>query len=548
MDNLLEQVEHARRKLIRDAFFRRLVWWLAGALLVATVAIAAPKVVAIAGLPAWWAEACLIGGVSVAVVGAGVVTYLRRSDRHEAAAELDRRFDLRERVASSLSLPESEHASEMGQALIADAARSAQGIDIAERFPVRVGRQAWLPVLPAVAAVVLIALVGDRPQADATTPNPATAEAEQAKRALQKESEKLRKKIAESKDKEALKDATDLLKKVEKGIDEVALKDTADRKKAVVKLNDLAKSLEDRKQQLGGSKALRDELNKLKDLAKGPAKKAAEAMKEGDWKKALDEIEKLRKQMAEGKLPEDQQKKLAEQMGQIKEQLQKSLDKQEQAIEDLKKQIDEQKRKGNNAEAGELQRKLDQMQQNQQQRDKLQQLADQMSKAQQAMQQGDQQAAADAMKQMADQMQQMQQELEEMEMLDGALDQIEMAKQAMGCEACRGGDGMGMNPGNGQGQGKGMGMGEGQGSGPRPDEQNPTSMRDTRVRQKPGAGASTFSGFVDGPNIKGNVREALKQEPTADDVAPAEAMDDARLPRSRREHAREYFEKLREEL
>ncbi len=554
MDNLLEQVERARGKLLRDAYVSHLPWWLFGTLLAAAAAISAPKLVALTGLPELWATGWLLGAAVVALFGAGVTSYLSRANQLEAAAEIDRRFDLRERVASSLSLPESEHTSEIGQALINDAARSVQQIDVGQEFPLRVGRRAWLPVLPAVVAFVLIAVVADRQAAEAKPQNQPPA-AEQVKKSAEELRKKIAKKIKEAEQKEALKDATNLLKQVEKGVEEVTKKPDADRKKAVVKLNDIAKQLEDRRKQLGGSKALQNELNKLKNFGKGPAEKAAQAMKEGDWQKALDEIDKLRKQMTDGNLSKDQKQKLAEQLGKMKEQLQKAVDSQKQKEEELKKQIAEQQRKGNSAEAGKLQQKLEQMQQNQQQMQKLQELANQMAQAQQAMQQGDEQAAADAMNQMAEQMQQMQQEIEEMEMLADAMDQIEQAKQAMGCQQCQGGGcegcegmGMGQGMGKGEGEGKGQGMGQGQGSGPRPDEKNPTSMRDTRVRQKPGAGSSTFSGFVKGPNIKGDVRQSLKQELTADDIAPAEALDDAHMPRSRREHAQEYFEKLRQEL
>lgn len=553
MDNLLEQVQRARRKMIRNAFAARLGWWLFGALAVAAIAIAVPKVVAIADLPSRWAEGWLIGAVVVAFVGAGLVTYFRRSDQLAAAAEIDRRFGLRERVASSLSLPESEQSSEIGQALINDAARSVQKIDVDAEFPLRWNRRAWAPLAPAAIAFALMTFVGDRDEADATTQKPPAGNVEQIKKPIEELRKKIAKKIKQAEEKEELKDASDLLKQVNKGVDEVTKKADGDRKQATVKLNDLAKQLEDRKKELGGSKAIQNELNKMKKFGKGPAEKAAEAMQQGNWQKALDEIDKLKEQMAEGKLSKEQQKELAEQIGKMKEQLQSALDQQKQQMEDLKKQIAEQQRKGNNAEAGKLQQKLDQMQQQQQQMDKLQELANKMGQAQQAMQQGDQQAAAEAMSQLAEQMQQMQQEMEELEMLEGALEQIEMAKAAMGCQQCQGNgcqacQGMGMAQGWGKGDGMGQGMGEGQGAGPRPDEAHDTAMRDTKVKQNPGAGASTFSGFVKGPNIKGDVRQSLKQELTAEDAAPAEALDDARLPKSRADHAREYFQMLREAL
>ncbi|MEM9187168.1 MAG: hypothetical protein AAGB00_11800 [Planctomycetota bacterium] len=549
MDNLLEQVKRARGKMTRDLLLSQVGWWLFGALVVAALAIAAPKVFAIPGLPQRWAEMWLSGAAAVGLFGAGITTYLCRSGAMDAAVEIDRRFGLRERVASSLSLPEAEHESEVGLALINDAARSVERIDVSDEFPVRVGRPAWLPLVPAVVAFALMTLVGDREPAAATTRPPAAANAQQVKKSTEALRKKIEKKIKEAEDKEKLKDATNLLREVKRGVEEVERKKDAGRKQTAVKLNDLAKQLEDRKKQLGGSKAIENELKKLKNFGKGPAEKAAEAMKQGNFDKALKEIERMMKQLAEGKMPSEEQQKLGEQLGKMKEQLEKAVNAQKQAAEDLQKQIEQQQRKGNNKEAQKLQQKLDQMQQQQQQMDKLQELANKMGQAQKAMENGDQQAAADAMQQMSDQLDQMQQEIDEMEMLSDAQDQIEMAKQAMGCQDCQGG-GQGQQAGGGQRQGKGegQGMGKGQGAGPRPDEKNDTRMRDSRVRQNPGAGSSTFGGLVKGPQKKGDVRETLKEALAPSEVAEAEAVDDERLPRARREHVEEYFKKLRDKL
>jgi hypothetical protein len=92
----------------------------------------------------------------------------------------------------------------------------------------------------------------------------------------------------------------------------------------------------------------------------------------------------------------------------------------------------------------------------------------------------------------------------------------------------------------------GMGMGEGRGKGPRPEERNATKSRDTQVRQKPGQGAATFGGMVEGPNIKGQVEQAIKEEMANLGAEPADPLTIERLPRNRREHAEEYFNTLRE--
>ena len=71
----------------------------------------------------------------------------------------------------------------------------------------------------------------------------------------------------------------------------------------------------------------------------------------------------------------------------------------------------------------------------------------------------------------------------------------------------------------------GMGMGAQQGgAGPRPDEKNATNTRDTRVRQTPGRGSAVFGGMVEGPNIKGDVAEAIKEEMATLEAEPADPL------------------------
>jgi hypothetical protein len=142
-----------------------------------------------------------------------------------------------------------------------------------------------------------------------------------------------------------------------------------------------------------------------------------------------------------------------------------------------------------------------------------------------------------------------------MKALDQMMNNLDMAKDMMacancggaGCEACQG---MGMNMGQGMGKNMdgppGMGLGEGRGKGPRPEEKNDTKFRDTRVRQDVGRGSAVFGAMVQGPNIKGDVAEAIKEEMAQFGAQPADPLTAERLPNSRREHAEEYFKNLRE--
>jgi hypothetical protein len=182
----------------------------------------------------------------------------------------------------------------------------------------------------------------------------------------------------------------------------------------------------------------------------------------------------------------------------------------------------------------------------------MQQMAQKLAEAQQAMQKGDQKAAAQAMEQMAQQMEQMQKEMGEGEMLDMAMEQLEMAKSSMscsecmgeGCKACQGkmGSRFGQKPGTGRGDGMGAGRGQGQ----RPDEKNDVAFRDSQVKQNPGKGAAVITGEADGPNIRGDVREAIQEEMTAQASEPADPLVIEQLPKTQRENAEDYFNRLRD--
>jgi DNA repair exonuclease SbcCD ATPase subunit len=478
---------------------------------------------------------------------AAVWTLFSRRTPLDAAIEIDRRFELRERVASSLSLSPDDQSSEAGRAVVNDALRAVSRIDVDEKFRIHLDRRAWWPIVPAAIAFVLVAFVDRRAESSIEPDSAANIEKQ-----VKQSAESLRKKI-EERTKQArekgLKDAEGLFKQIEQGARELTEKQNIDRTKAAVKLNDVAKQLEERRQQLGGKDGLKEQLQNMKNLGAGPAERAAQAMKQGDWKKALQEVEKLAKDLRDGKLDAQAKEQLAKQLQQMKEKLEAAAQAHQQAMDDLKKQIEKQREQGNLAKAGELQEKLDKLKQQQPQMDRLQQMAQQLGQVQQGMEQGNPEQAADAMSQLAQQLGQMQQEMNELEMLDAALAELELAKDAMACAECQGG---GCEACQGAGFGKnlegepGMGMGEGRGIGPRPDDKNATNLRDTRVRQKPRQGTAVFGGMVEGPNIKGEVAQSIKEEMATLSAEPADPLTSERLPKSRRQHAEQYFQMLRE--
>jgi hypothetical protein len=547
MDQIRKQVARARRRLWLELFLSRLVkcWFLA--LAAAAIAVAVPKLVAIDNLPAQWNAWWLGGAVATGVVISLAWTWLRGRSELEAAMEIDRRFELKERVASSLSLTPEAAETPAGRALAADALHAVKRLEIDERFRIHLGRAAWLPLAPALLALLLIAFV-DSPQAQSSSDPHDHLTKQQRDNAFQN----LRKRLAEQRKappKKGLKEADDLLLKVDKDLEKLSAKKEMDRKQTLVKLNDLAKELAERRQQLGGDNELRKQLAGMKDLNKGPASKMADAMKNGDWDKAKQELQKLNEQLKTGKLDEKTRKELEKQLSQLQKRLEDARANRQQAMDDLKKQIDQMKRDGKLAEAGDMQQKLDQMKQQQNQMKQLAKMAKQMGECQKCMKNGDQQGAAEAMQQMMQQLDQMAQQGAEGEMLDMAMAQLEMAKdsmackecEGMGCQACQGNMNANMKM-NGR---PGMGMGQGIGFGPRPEERNKTGFRDSMVKQNTGRGAAVIAGEAEGPNMRGNVREEIKEEMTSQGSEPADPQVIEQLPKTHRENAEEYFNGLR---
>jgi hypothetical protein len=553
MEEIKKQVSRARRRLILQQFGGIAAWSLFVCLLIAAFALAVPKIWPIPTLDYQaWMWGWIGGSIGVAFLAAMVITWIVRRSALDAAMEIDRRFGLKERVASSLSLHPEELESEAGHALVEDAVRRVSRIDVPERFGFSFNWRALLPLAPAAAVFVLAVFVDnaklDPAQASANT----VADAERVKNAAKA----LQKRVVEQKKKaeaeSGLKDAADMFKKLEEAVDDMAKSERSDRKQAMIKLNDLAKDLEKRKEQLGGAEQMRDQMKGMKNLSQGPADKVAQAMKEGNFQKALNEVKNLQEKLKNDELTEAEKKALAEQLSQMEKKLQEMVEAHERAKEELAERIKQAEKAGDKATAGQLQQQMEKLQQRDKQMGQMQQMANKLGQAKQAMQQGDMQSAASQLGEMSKDLQQMQAELAQLETLDEMLDQIADAKDSMNCENCKG---MGCEMCRGMGQGQmggmmdemaGMGLGEGQGRGDRPEERTDTSTYDSQVREKPKPGEAVRVGDADGPNLAGASRVEESAPLTFSLAEDSDPLADQRLPKAQREHAKEYFEALRE--
>ncbi len=568
MTELEKQVHKAHRRLGFQRFVRTLGWcWLA-ALVLAVVLIAIDKFYPIdavytwltgAGsrlqarlaaaeegaaaaplgmsLPQWlgflYASGVVVIALGVGLLAAAVWAFAARRGPLGAAIEIDRRFGLKERVASTLSMSPEDRQTEAGRALMKDTVRRVGRIDVASRFALMPGRRVLLPLLPGLLAV-LLAFVP--PMAE----NPAVAKAEalRAQEQVKESTKKLRERLAQRRKKardQGLKDAERLFKKLEQGTRDLAGGKT-ERKKALATLNDLSRQLQQRRSELDPDK-IKQQLNQLKNIARGPGDNFAKAIREGDFKKAAEELKAIQKQLAEGGLDAEQKKQLAQQLGQMQEKLQNLAQAQQTAQRDLQNRIGQLRQAGQLGEANKLQEQLDKLLQQAPQMQKLGELGEKLGQCAQCLREGQLQEATDALNQLQANLQQ---QLDEMEMLNDAMEQLRQARNQMNCPHC---GGAGCQACQGLPQ---IGMGPGRGQGPRPEAEEDTDTYDSQVRQKPGKGAAVVTDLVDGPNVSGNTKEEIQQEFEAARRGDTEPLTDRNMPRKHRRHVTEYFDHFRE--
>ncbi len=552
MNRIESRIASARRRLMIGTFGRALCYTLFAALILAMIAIAAPAIWVMEIDFNQWVTTWILGSASAALLAAGIYTFITAPSQGEVAAEVDQRFGLRERLSSSMSLGSDERESDFGVALMADAEKRAEHLEVADRFALKPSKLGWLPLsLIPILAVVLFLVDPVSESTAGSTAKVDQTEVDQVKKAAAQ----LKKRIQQQKrnaDAKGLKEAKELFEKMEGDLNKIAARKNMSRKEAMIAMNDLKKELEERRNQLGSSDSMRKAMSQMKGLESGPGDKVAKAMEKGEFGKAKDIVKDLAKKMRDGKLSEKEKEQLKKQVDQMKKQMQAAVKKHEQQKEELKKKIEQARNEGRGADAAKMQQQLNQMQQKDGQMQQMQKMADAMNQAQQAMQKGQSAEAADALQQMADQLGEMQQEMSELEDLQATLDELSQSKNQMRCKNC-GGGGCQQCQGNGQfgdgggfGEGQGNGLGSGNGAGDRPEQEGDTNTYETQVRGNVKKGKAIIAGFADGPNKKGVTREELKAMVEGAIAEDAKALDNENLPRTEQEHATDYFNKLRE--
>lgn len=557
MNEINQQVRRARRRVVTGKFFNMLTLAAFSGLLVAVIGMAIPKIWHLSFLQTQdhhdaWVYSWIIGGAVIGFLAAAILTWKNQSSQMEVAVEVDKRFGLKERLSSAMSLTPEEAETNAGQALVADAESRAETIDVRDEFRYKPTWRALLPLIP------IILLIGLMFIPNAEKKVVASEGASIAKKKREVIVTEFKKKIEEKRERrlaKGLKDADKEIKslgeKFDQLLDDGAL---ADKKQSLVKLNDIKKQIEDKQRQIGNSKELRQNLNKLKDTSNGPAKELADAMSEGDMEAAKKAIQKLADKLKSGKLNKIEMKKLAKDMENMADQLRKIAEKHQADKQKLEHEITKAVESGDLDKAAKLQEKLDQKKAMDKQQDKIQKMADKLKKCANCMkpggngqkQQGEKggqqpgnssqqqaQAAGESLEDLAESIEGMQQQLEDMEALEDLKNMAEGCKNAM-----QGGKG-------GKGDRNDWAKGEGPGGGKRALEKEKIGRFKTRDKGNLQKGETVVTGDADGENITGRSVSETRELVKASMSNESDPLQDMKLPKSRREHGQQYFKNLR---
>lgn len=548
-------VTRARRRLLGDRLLHAVgVGLSAGLALGLAWVLAEPWAV---GRTDWVRWAVLGATAGVGVLGGVLWAVVGRPSREAAALELDRRFDLRERVTTALCLVPADRDTPAGQAVLADAAAKVAGIQVREKFPIRPRRSlAGVPLLAAAVAAAAFFYDPDTSSAsndDGNSPTKKLATNTKAPGELPKlptqpftkqvvPDQLDRKKSSElQKLEEELNAAMEKWKQTEP-------KDEQQAREKVTELTGLEEKLKKFKEgeyqklkQMEQQLTQLDRLNREKEFEDGPAKELNDALSKGNLKKAEEAVEELCKKAKDKKLDAKDLEKLDKQMKEMARQLRNDKQQKDKA-DQLQKKIDQAKKEGKDAEA--LERELDQLKAEMKQAsDQMEKLAQKMEKLKQLAERGDLEQMTEELKELGDQLKGVEHEVQDLEDADDYLQKLrEELKKA--CKACKGGDKRGdqlkdgddaeWSPGTTPATGK-----------RKEDKDAKTDSKDERLRGLfDNSGQKRYAGAVKGPAFtKKSTVELGQQIQQAAQEAP-QAMDSQQVPKEAQAGVKEYFEKI----
>lgn len=555
---LLLRVGQAKRRLVAQAFLRHAGVAVGIALAAVIGWLLAEPFLALAR-PELWRWIVVGTAAGVALAAAGLRTFRSAPGPLTAALEIDRRFDLRERLTTACSLPPELAATPAGVALIDDARTRVERLTVRDQFPIRFGRRSLF--LPAqIVALLLVWFLYDPAKlkswaaggtgadeavvvADGDVPERAAVAARPfikppAERANQfKDSKELQQLQAEleklyaDNNRDRPSDKPEVLR--EKSADVAKAEEILKKHEQAMaeKFNKLQEQM-DRMTKLENGEARPD----------GPGKDFEQALANGDLKKAQEEADRLKKKARDKKMDAKEAAQLKKDLDKLEERADRLTREQKKKEDKLKDLIEKAKKENRDAES--LERELNNLRQEMAQSQEGKQLADAIKKAAKALEQQDFDGVAEQMEEVSKQLGGIQDQLQDLEDVEEHLQNLKEMKKGL-CKECDK-EGTGKEKGKPGEKDNGKGFAEGA-SGKREENKDAVTKKgdETQVRGffDP-KGRKRYGGSTTGPAFKqastaemaGEIQQAVQEAP--------EAVEVQRLPRAAKDLVKEYFEKL----
>lgn len=590
MHAIARQVRLARRRLWMNRWLARLGWTMTAAAVAWLLALVVARVFGFE-----WPLGLIAGASAATGLAAALVwSLIRRETDLDAAIALDRAAGLKERVSSGLAC--TGRSEPFAAAVVADAERVASRLSVRQFIPIRPPRSLLWGGASVIVALGFLWLL---PQFDLLR----KAEARERRQRERQLASEVRSRLAqpvdavkslvesnpELKNLESLRELERLTQPSDKPVDPTDL-----RREAIKKLDRVGDDL--RKQAASDRfKQMQDLKNSLREMSRAtdrrtPISKLLQALSDGDFKGAEEEVRRLKDELAKAKRDPknaEQARKIEQQLDDLAKRLNEvSRDKNlEQEMknaglseEQMKRVLDALAKKDPQQlqqMMQELEKKLKEQGLSQQQIDKLKEQVRKSSQKQSAKetcenlskcmkaasgksQQGDQESAAQQLDEAAE-------TLSEMEMLDQQLGEIESKlselddmKRDLGDQSpdsspgpCKQCNGSGMRSDGspcGACEGDGMGPGgRGRGAGQRArDTQGAVDFERKRAKVKQREGVVIGQYFEKGEQLKGEAKAPYLEAVRAAVRDASDAIEREQVPRAYQRAVKNYFNRLGE--
>ena len=537
---LQAQIRHAYRRLQIQSMLNALIWCWAGAILLAAGwCLLEPWVLETAKPNLRWEVTAGLFVIGT-IIGFGIGSK-RAPSLVDAALSIDQRFGLCERVTTSLTLAPAEAGSPAGQALLADVNKKIADLDIHSKFPLQLS--GWATLVPVAALVLgLIGVFYEPRQSKANLAKADLAAPPSNAKDLDQKMQDLKRKTNEKSTTEKAKNED--LEKLEAELEQIANRPRNNKEEVrerIKEMTSLEQQMKDKEKDMADrSHALKQQLQKLDKMAaaqgaEGPAKDLEKSLAMGKFDKAREELERLSKQLQANAMDEKQKEKLKEQLDKLKDKIQELAEQ-----KDKERQLKEM-----NLDPETLKRELDQLKKDSKKLKDLTDLAKQLGQAQQKLKEGDSQGAAEMLAQAGEQMKKMEGTDGDLEDLRDQLSRLQDAKDAAGEGLNERKDSINDSELE-EDQPDSPG---GQGAGRRPlGKAKPFKSYDARTKSEFDAkGKKIFDGYAPGQTFRskkgvemiGDIQQASQEAP--------EAIEQQRIPRTARDMARGYFQRMRQQ-